>query len=453
MSMHVYYDPHDPPEGEAAPPAAMVSYLQSRRDRVDQNWEEWDDLDNHGASGLVARLFKLKSWDPEGEEGATCPPTLAFRGTDFHDMRDLAISARVGVGLRAMPPLWNSPIILKNFDTVFSMDPSIPEGTTHDQALAMGFEAVRIYEDTGTARGEMANFGIHLNLGVTISLDILARRDGDWTSNLLQGLGRNSPQYREAIGFGRRVARQKIESLSEKRLEITGHSLGGGLAAAVCTVLDHEFPDIQFHAITFNAAGVHANTVAPAGLGGAAINNFTVEDEMLTTVQSFTSRIPLVGSVFRLAERHIGQTGMPPALGTMRVVQGKLPPGSPYGRAGGNCPNLFPIQDQTVARGYTGDFPILTAIDGLLGASSSATQFGNRFLTWLNRNYRDRALQSADSTLGLVPIWTLYREMGRLLQADVEPELEAMAEIGAAAAAMHGMVYVIATYESLYPVS
>lgn len=452
--MHVYYDPHDPPEGETAPPAAMTAYLQSRRDRVDANWEEWDDLDQHGGNGLVARLFKLKTWDPEAEEGATCPPTLAFRGTDFHDMRDLAISAQVGLGFRAMPPLWSSPIIVKNFNTVFSMDPTIPEGTTHQGALDMGFTAVPIYRDTGTARGEMANFGIHLNLGVTISLDILARDDGDWLSNLLQGLGRTSPQYADAIEYGRTVVREKIDPLPVKKLEITGHSLGGGLAAATCTVLDHEFPDVQLHAITFNAAGVHQNTVGEdVSLNGAAINNFTVEDEMLTTVQSFTGSIPLVGSVFRLAERHIDQTGMPPALGTMRVIKGKLPPGSPYGSAGRDCPNLFPVQDQTVHPAYTGDFPILSAIDGMLGASASATQFGNRFLTWLNTNYRDRALRSADSTLGLVPIWTLYREMGRLLQQDVQPEIDTLAEIGAAAAAMHGMVYVIATYEHLYPVS
>lgn len=448
--MHVYYDPYDAPPSDAPPPA-MAAYLQERRDRIDANWEEWHDLDEHNDSGLVARLFKLKTWDPAGEDPGPCPPTLAFRGTDFHDMRDLAISAQVGIGFRAMPPLFSNPIIVKDFNTVFSMDPTIPDGTTHDQAIAMGFSPIPIYRDTGTARAELANFGIHLNLGVTISLDILGRENGDWLSNLNQGLGRNSLQYENAKVYGDEVVRTKINPLADKRLEITGHSLGGGLAAAVCTVLDNNYPEIQFHAITFNAAGVHENTVAPAGLNGASINNFTVEDEMLTTVQSFTSRIPLVGSVFRLAERHIGQTGMPPALGTMRVVKGKLPPGSPYGSAGSDCPNLFPVQDQTVKPGYTGDFPILTAIDGILGGSASATQFGNRFLTWLNTNYRARASRSADSTLGLIPIWRLYQEMGRLLQADVQPELDAMAEIGGAAAAMHGMVYVISTYESLYP--
>ncbi len=449
--MHVYYDPEVQPSHPPPGHAQTEAYLAQRRARVDQNWEEWDDLDEHSSTGLVARLFKLKTWDPQDPEAPTCPPTLAFRGTDFDDMRDLAISARVGVGLRPVPPLTNSPTVLYNFRWILSMDPSIPDDATHDDVVNMGFTAIEIYRDQGTARAEMANFGIHAHVGIDISLDILGRENGDWLNNLYQGLGRRSRQYENAKNYGRQVVREKILSLPEKKLEITGHSLGGGLAAATCTVLDNEFPDVSIHAITFNAAGVNPATVAPASLMDGHINNFTVEDEMLTTVQSFTSRIPIVGSVFRLAERHINQTGMPPALGTTRVVHGVLPPGSQLGSAGAPNPQLFPIQDQTVEPAYTGDFPILTEIDGLLGGSASATQFGNRFLTWLNTNYRDRALASAPSTLGLVPIWRLYPEMARLLMVDMEPEIAALTKIGASAASYHGMNHVIAAYEHLYP--
>lgn len=69
------------------------------------------------------------------------------------------------------------------------------------------------------------------------------------------------------------------------------------------------------HGTTFNAAGLHANTVAPASTESGDIHNFTVEDEILTTVHSFTDRMPVVGAIFRMGERTINQVGMPQAGG------------------------------------------------------------------------------------------------------------------------------------------
>jgi hypothetical protein len=81
---------------------------------------------------------------------------------------------------------------------------------------------------------------------------------------------------------------------------ITGHSLGGGLASTASVATD-------IPAVTFNAAGVHANTVAAAtalGMGDASyssgqIRNYHVRGEMLTTLQnplgSFVDHVPFVG--------------------------------------------------------------------------------------------------------------------------------------------------------------
>nr|WP_272212555.1 hypothetical protein [Marinicella sp. W31]MDC2878472.1 hypothetical protein [Marinicella sp. W31] len=69
------------------------------------------------------------------------------------------------------------------------------------------------------------------------------------------------------------LAQDKIKPGQDRRLEVAGHSLGGGLAAATCAVLEQKVPEIDIHGTTFNAAGVHPNTIAPAT--SASVNAFT----------------------------------------------------------------------------------------------------------------------------------------------------------------------------------
>ncbi|MCC5973394.1 MAG: hypothetical protein JJT81_05010 [Rubellimicrobium sp.] len=430
MAQHVYSDP--------APPGGFSTQWPDKIAEVDRNWEEWNELDEQSGSGFVARLFKVRGWDPDAPESPVCPPCLAFRGTDFDDMRDIAIAPKVTI------------MGFTVFDTIISMDERIDASVGRDALVNRGFSAVPIYSDSGTVWVEGANFGIRAPFPVSIELEILTRSDGDWLSNIMQGLGRRSQQYEQAKLYGRRIVPQFIRPLAVKRLEITGHSLGGGLAAAVCTVLSREFPFVFFHAITFNAAGVHANTVAPASLGSGSIDNFTVEDEILTTVQSFTSQIPVAGAIFRMAERTIGQRGMPPALGTMQVVRGESPGGHGLGPRGSTLPNLFPIAEQTLVTSHVRGFRILLEIDRMLAGSPSVTQFGNRFLEWLNRNYRERALATAETTLGVIPIWRLYQEMGRHMMRDIQPEIDTMTRVMLASVSYHSMDVVIATYEKRF---
>ena len=72
----------------------------------------------------------------------------------------------------------------------------------------------------------------------------------DWVSNGLQGLGKDSPQYVQAIS--------NAEILTQKYsgdITFAGHSLGGGLASAQAIVTGQA-------GITINAAGLHENTVS-----------------------------------------------------------------------------------------------------------------------------------------------------------------------------------------------
>ena len=233
---------------------------------------------------------------------------------------------------------------------------------------------------------------------------------------------------------------RKINPLRDKRLQLTGHSLGGGLSSAVCCYLDSQYPDIAFHSVTFNAAGVHANTVRPAALGDAVANNFTVSDEILTTLQSYVSTLPFVGAVFAHASRALGMSAMPPALGTPRREPGRSPGGT-LGEKGAALPDLFPVSHDVI--------PILSHLDGMLRTSPSITEFGSRFLEWLNERYREAVVDDLPWYGGA--IWTVYADMFDRMMVELEPELALLEGRFTHSAEYHGMDVVIATYETAVP--
>ena len=105
-----------------------------------------------------------------------------------------------------------------------------------------------------------------------------------WHGNLTQGMGLESKYYRQAVDIG-----QKILDTG-RQVDITGHSLGGGLASAASKAS-------SMTATTFNAAGLHYDTVekygVPKALQGAdeLITRYRITGEILTYAQE---NIPLV---------------------------------------------------------------------------------------------------------------------------------------------------------------
>lgn len=104
----------------------------------------------------------------------------------------------------------------------------------------------------------------------------------DWLNNLAQGVGLDAAQYNQAIALAKDAKLAFGDGLA-----ITGHSLGGGLAAAAALATDSP-------AVTFNAAGVSNDTLRGAGLDPAAaraaaadgqIRRYAVNGEILTGVQ------------------------------------------------------------------------------------------------------------------------------------------------------------------------
>ncbi|WP_256795570.1 Mbeg1-like protein [Terrabacter sp. Ter38] len=132
----------------------------------------------------------------------------------------------------------------------------------------------------------------------------------DWGTNLQQGVGALSGQHLQAIALAQGLAR----AVGSENIVITGHSLGGGLASTASVATD-------IPAVTFNAAGVHPNTVLAAtargqedaGYSSGQIRNYHVRGELLTTLQnplgSFVDHVPFVGD-----------DPLPNALGTQIAV-------------------------------------------------------------------------------------------------------------------------------------
>ena len=102
----------------------------------------------------------------------------------------------------------------------------------------------------------------------------------DWETNIENGLGRDTEQYRQARELAERIAE------SETPFDMTGHSKGGGIASMAAAVT----PGVN--ATTFNSAGVSPSLVREVGGSTVGLNDrvsaFRYDEEFLTSMQAVT---------------------------------------------------------------------------------------------------------------------------------------------------------------------
>ena len=158
-------------------------------------------------------------------------------------------------------------------------------------------------------------------VGTTLN-DVLIKGDlsriknvNDWSNNFSQGIGADSPYYKNAVLLGRRLQRAS-------NIDISGHSLGGGMASAAS--LSSGKP-----AWTFNAAGLNSGTVEKYGakiIGSTDnIQAYRVQGELLTKIQegnTIDDVIKAKGDITSLIFKEELSMAIPDAAGIKHTLPG-----------------------------------------------------------------------------------------------------------------------------------
>lgn len=154
----------------------------------------------------------------------------------------------------------------------------------------------------------------------------------DWISSGRQAAGLPSDHYSRALAVGDRIARSGSDAVT-----ITGHSLGGGLAAAAAIAAGED-------AVTFNASGLHANTIrdgaAVARNAGVTtspdVRALHVRGEILSLLQDGGDQA-LGGALGALVTRSWGgaraganMVDAPSAFGTRTTLDARRPADMPW---------------------------------------------------------------------------------------------------------------------------
>lgn len=122
----------------------------------------------------------------------------------------------------------------------------------------------------------------------------------DWKNNLQQGIGLESQQYKQANELVKRLKKEGVHV--EK---VSGHSLGGGLAALAGTKLN-------VPTYTYNAAGVHKKT----------FKRYKIDEKYANTIQAYSSDDDILTTISDNREKLLGKLSW---AGGLALLTGGLP--------------------------------------------------------------------------------------------------------------------------------
>ena len=126
----------------------------------------------------------------------------------------------------------------------------------------------------------------------------------DWKNNVQQGVGVSSNYYKQAVSIGTSVRR------SSAQIDMTGHSLGGGMASSASRASGKT-------GWTFNSAGLNSSTVkkysgeAPVSESEENISAYRVKGEILTMIQEpgFWAGAAVIGGLGLTGLKTLGPWG------------------------------------------------------------------------------------------------------------------------------------------------
>lgn len=119
--------------------------------------------------------------------------------------------------------------------------------------LAIGVRPTDLVSPTSAFRARVYAEGHGVDARFVVAFRESTRNGGDWATNARQAADGRTDHYTAAIAVGRRIS----ASEAGNSVTLTGHSLGGGLAAAAAIASGRD-------AVTFNAAGLSSRTIADA---------------------------------------------------------------------------------------------------------------------------------------------------------------------------------------------
>lgn len=354
--------------------------LRSWYDEVEQTWEAPIVVDD-AANGFYSQFYRPKN----GQDApGYCPPVLAFRGSEVSDfdINKLAVVLKFevdfdsDVSFSALEGLLDGAGALGTWLTNGgTMIPFHGAGkdADHDDVLAYIADNLRNSRTLANLAGRtvlnltrpnmispliLPPVREQLTINYRLSAVIHFDHQGDWGTNITQGMGEYAKQYELAAIQGALRAQEAMDNHGGKLL-ITGHSLGGGLAATAAISAKFHHPDCDVTCVTYNAAGVHENSVTEF-VGRAATlgqnpntSNFSVNDEILNTMQIQQAKLPFIEPFVRWANGLPGaqEMGFRPARNTTAVTAGISPGQNPmgyYAAAGDPLPRLWPVKENTL---------------------------------------------------------------------------------------------------------
>jgi|GEM_PF-768785 len=159
-----------------------------------------------------------------------------------------------------------------------------------------GFRA-RVYEPDETV------FGKNMSASVVFRGTRMTET-ADWKNNVQQGIGVSSNYYKQAVSIGTSVRR------SSAQIDMTGHSLGGGMASSASRASGKT-------GWTFNSAGLNSSTVkkysgeAPVSEAEENISAYRVKGEILTMIQEpgFWAGAAVIGGLGLTGLKTLGPWG------------------------------------------------------------------------------------------------------------------------------------------------
>ena len=363
--------------------AAAMREIDAKWDRVTTS-----NIGVEKPSGFYATMYTPK-------DGNDCPPTLALRGTVFDDARGIAIALRV----KAYPAFAPE----RSAEFAYGWAPGYRVGEEEEDPSRLqqfGYFSRKFgFVEKLTESGEWVELFARQNLNTHVlrriplitpliplpadyreivldcSLELWLNKDeGDWATNVLQGVGVRTVQYGEELKSTVQDALDEADQFG-KQLRITGHSLGGGLASAAALYAKSLDPEAEIYGLAYDAAGVHPNTAKDLfssldRASDAKIIVRAVEDEVLTSMEKTADFVPIASSVIRFT----GST-MPPPIGAYSEKKGISPgplgnswaegnaeiiKGHEYAPKWSRMPNLLEIGAQDLIPRRDGGDPLAT---------------------------------------------------------------------------------------------